>query len=145
MGTIRDAINQVRAEYLKTPGLRLQAEQVHRLGGIDRTISQMVLDTLVNEQFLCVTPDGRYIRSAAAYSSGRSPWAFVSEWGIPPAQAVQSDDPRSARDMLTFRQPERRRYRSDAELRTERAESEQQWNRWHPAVTAESGVRRTKV
>ena len=64
MRTIQDAIQRVRAEYLEMPGLRLKAEQVQRLCGIERTSCQTVLDTLVNAEFLYVKADGHYARVA---------------------------------------------------------------------------------
>jgi len=60
--TIQDVTQRVRAEYLEMPGMRLKAEQVQRLCGIERTTCQMVLDTLVNAKFLCVKADGHYAR-----------------------------------------------------------------------------------
>jgi hypothetical protein len=54
----------------------------------------------------------------------------------PAPQVVQSDGTRSVRETLMLRQPERRRSRSDTELRKERArweqQWEQQWNDQHP-------------
>ncbi len=44
------------------------------------------------------------------------------------AQVKQFDDPSREREVLASRQPERRRYRSDTELRKERAQWERQWN-----------------
>jgi hypothetical protein len=44
------------------PGLRLKSEQVQHLCGVERTISQMMLDVLVDEEFLSVTFDGHYQR-----------------------------------------------------------------------------------
>src|SRR6266852_4487927 len=40
------------------PGLRLTLDQMQRLCGIERTVCQMVLDMLVETNFLCVKPDG---------------------------------------------------------------------------------------
>ena len=51
---------RVRAEYLEMPGLHLKLEQVQRLCGIERTVCQMVLDSLVDAKFLCVKSDGHY-------------------------------------------------------------------------------------
>ena len=62
MRTIHDVVQRVRAEYLEMPGLRLKAEQVQRLCGIERTMCQAALDELVNTKFLCVKPDGQYAR-----------------------------------------------------------------------------------
>jgi hypothetical protein len=60
--TLPEAVQRVRCEYLEMPGLRLKPDQVHRLCGIEAKICQMVLDVLVNEHFLCVKPDGHYVR-----------------------------------------------------------------------------------
>jgi hypothetical protein len=62
MRTIQDVIHRVRAEYLEMPGLRLKSEQLQRLCGIDRSVCQIVLDTLVDAKFLCVKTDGQYAR-----------------------------------------------------------------------------------
>lgn len=67
MRTIQDVIERVRAEYLEMPGLRLRAEQVQRLCGIERSMCQTALDALVNAKFLAVNPDGHYARSTAGY------------------------------------------------------------------------------
>jgi len=60
--TVRDVLTRVRAEYLEMPGLRLTAEQVERLCGIERTLCQAVLDSLVEAKFLSVGADGIYGR-----------------------------------------------------------------------------------
>ncbi len=62
MTTIQSSIQRVRAEYLEMPGLRLKAEQVQRLCGIERTSCQTVLDALVSAKFLYVKADGHYAR-----------------------------------------------------------------------------------
>jgi hypothetical protein len=62
MRTIEDVLNRLRAEFLEMPGLRLTPEQVQRLCGIERTLCQLILDSLVNAKFLCVKPDGHYAR-----------------------------------------------------------------------------------
>ena len=62
MRTVQDVLNRLRAEYLEMPGLRLKPEQVQRLCGIDRTMCQLVLDSLLESRFLCVKSDGRYAR-----------------------------------------------------------------------------------
>jgi hypothetical protein len=49
MRTIDAVFNRIRAEFLEMPGLRLTSEQVQRLCGIERTICQLVLDMLVDE------------------------------------------------------------------------------------------------
>ena len=40
----------------------LKAEQVQRLCGIEQTMCQLVLDSLVDEKFLCAKSDGHYAR-----------------------------------------------------------------------------------
>jgi hypothetical protein len=55
---------RIRAEYLEMPGLRLTVEQMQRLCGVERTACQQVLDTLVEMNFLRVSPNGTYARVA---------------------------------------------------------------------------------
>ena len=55
-------LKRIRAEYLEMPGLRLKADQVQRLCGVERGACQRVLDVLVEMKFLCVKPDGAYAR-----------------------------------------------------------------------------------
>jgi hypothetical protein len=62
MRTIHDVIKRLRAEYLATPGLRLTAEQVQRLCGIERMMCQSVLNALVDASFLRAKSDGTYTR-----------------------------------------------------------------------------------
>jgi hypothetical protein len=62
MRRIHDTIERVRAHYLEMPGQRLKAEEIHRLCGIEPRMCQVVLDTLVDERFLCVKWDGHYVR-----------------------------------------------------------------------------------
>jgi hypothetical protein len=52
--------------------------------------------------------------------------AFVSQ-SKNPQQGAQSDDPFSERETLVSRQPERRRFRPDAELREQRQALEREW------------------
>ena len=73
MRTIHDLMQQVRAEYLEMPGLRLTADQVQRLCGIERTLCQLVLDALVIAKFLCVKPDGHYARVTDGEAASPSP------------------------------------------------------------------------
>jgi hypothetical protein len=69
---VQDVLNRLRAEYLEMPGLRLKPEQVQRLCGIERTMCQLVLDSLLESKFLCVTSDGRYARLTDG--PARRPW-----------------------------------------------------------------------
>jgi hypothetical protein len=73
MRTIDEVIERLRAEYLEMPGLRLKPEQIERLCGIERTVCQMVLDALVNANFLCVRSDGRYARVTDGDAAHRRP------------------------------------------------------------------------
>ena len=73
MKSIEDVIERIRAEYMEMPGLRLRAEQVQRLCGIEQRVCRLVLDTLVNAQFLSVNPDGQYGRSTDGQAPPRNP------------------------------------------------------------------------
>jgi hypothetical protein len=64
MRTIHNVLTRLRAEYVEMPGLRLTAEQVQRLCGIERKMCQSALDALVDGKFLSVKPDGTYVRSS---------------------------------------------------------------------------------
>jgi hypothetical protein len=57
-------LKRIRAAFLEMPDVRLKAEQVQRLCGVERTICQLVLESLVDAKFLCVSPDGHYARLA---------------------------------------------------------------------------------
>jgi hypothetical protein len=57
-------LERIRAEYLEMPDMRLRLEQVQRLCGIERSICEVVLDSLVDAKFLCVKSDGCYARLA---------------------------------------------------------------------------------
>ena len=59
---VQDVLNRLRAEYLEMPGLRLKPEQVQRLCGVERTMCQLALDSLLDSKFLCVKSDGQYAR-----------------------------------------------------------------------------------
>ncbi len=63
------ALDRLRAEFIEMPGLRLTKDQVHRLCGVERGMCSEVLEALVQEHFLCVKPDGSYVRA----SDGRMP------------------------------------------------------------------------
>ena len=63
MGTIEDVLNQLRAEFMEMPGMRLHAQQIQRLCGIDQTTCQLALDSLLESKFLCLKPDGAYVRA----------------------------------------------------------------------------------
>jgi hypothetical protein len=71
--TIEQITERLRGEYLEMPGLELKPEEVQRLCGIEHTICQLVLDTLVGSKFLCVRADGRYARLTKGYISRPRP------------------------------------------------------------------------
>jgi hypothetical protein len=73
MRTIQELSDRLRAEFLEMPGLRLTADQVQRLCGLERTICGRVLGSLVEAHFLCVTPDGHYARVADGSAARRRP------------------------------------------------------------------------
>jgi hypothetical protein len=58
----RQMLERIRAEFLEMPGMRLTTEQVQRLCGVDVSVCQLVMDSLVAGKFLCVHPDGTYAR-----------------------------------------------------------------------------------
>jgi hypothetical protein len=62
-------VARLRAEYLEMPGLRLKAEQVQRLCGIEPMSCQSALAALVDANFLRVTPGGHYARVTDARDS----------------------------------------------------------------------------
>jgi hypothetical protein len=62
MKTPHDVLQRLRAEYLEMPGLRLTAEQMQRLCGIEKHMCQSILDALIEAKFLCANPDGTYVR-----------------------------------------------------------------------------------
>jgi hypothetical protein len=70
---MQDLADRLRAEFLEMPGLRLTAEQVQRLCGLERTMCRLVLGSLVEAHFLCVTPDGHYARVSDGPAGRRRP------------------------------------------------------------------------
>jgi hypothetical protein len=129
MSTIRDVTKWICAEYLQTPALQLKAEQVQRLCGIGQTMCQLALDSLVASKFLRITSDGLYARVTTQYFSSSAIGAgFISYLDTDGRPVVQSDAAPGEPGTLVFRQPERRRHRSDAKVRKERAQWVRQWN-----------------
>jgi hypothetical protein len=51
----------VRGEFLQIPGLRLTRKQIQQLWGLSSETCDRVLETLVNQRFLQLTPDGYYV------------------------------------------------------------------------------------
>jgi hypothetical protein len=64
-------LERIRAEYLEMPGLCLTSEQVQRLCGVERTICQLVLASLVDAKFLCLKANGDARLSDGAASRPR--------------------------------------------------------------------------
>ena len=97
------------------PGLRLTVEQVRRLCGVERGACQIVLDALVDAKFLCLKADGAYAR--------------VTDGGIQHLQPAPAAEHQSLEfsEGLMARTPERRRQRSDTELRRQRQQLERLW------------------
>ena len=56
------AIERIRAEYVEMPGMRLTAEQVQRLCGVERSVCRAVMEALVEAGFLTMRADGTYAR-----------------------------------------------------------------------------------
>jgi hypothetical protein len=64
---VQDVLNRLRGEFLEMPCLRLTSAQVQRLCGVERMTCQSVLELLVDEDFLCVTPEGYYARLTSGH------------------------------------------------------------------------------
>ena len=64
-------LNRVRAAYLEMPGLRLTLQQTQRLCGVEREMCQVVLDALVEADFLCAKTDGTYARVSDGADNSR--------------------------------------------------------------------------
>lgn len=60
--TMRGTIERVQAEFAEMPGLRLTADQMRRLCGVDPVMCAAVLDALVDANFLARRSDGTYGR-----------------------------------------------------------------------------------
>ena len=58
----QQVLERIHGAFSEMPGLRLRAEQVQRLCGVERLTCQLLLDSLVEANFLCVTSDGAYAR-----------------------------------------------------------------------------------
>jgi hypothetical protein len=84
MRTIEDVLIRLRAEFVKMPGLRLTADQVQRLCGIEGRLCQQVLDALVETRCLCVKRDGAYSR----LTEGGPARPMAAKAGLRPAGRV---------------------------------------------------------
>ena len=58
-----ELMQRIRDGYRDTPGLRLTLAQAQRLWGLDRDACTVVLNALIDEQFLRRETDGRYTRT----------------------------------------------------------------------------------
>src|ERR1700733_6305420 len=72
MTTIEGVLNQSRSEFMAMPGMRLQGRQVQRLCGIEQTMCQRALDSVLTSTFLCLKPDGTYARATDGSSGSRA-------------------------------------------------------------------------
>ena len=61
-------LDRIRAEYLEMPGMRLKVEQLQRLIGVERSMCEGVLASLVGAKFLYIKSDGSYARLTAESS-----------------------------------------------------------------------------
>ena len=59
---MRHTLERLRSEFLEMPGLRLTTAQIQRFCGIEPDLCRAVLDTLVEERFLELRPDGTYVK-----------------------------------------------------------------------------------
>src|SRR5262245_46553722 len=55
-------LKRIRGEFLEMPGLRLTLAQAQRLFGVERALCKVVLDALVDTNFLSVKDDSTYAR-----------------------------------------------------------------------------------
>ena len=57
-----DWVELMRAEYLEMPGLALSKPQARRLWGLDGDTCDLLLDEMVNTNFLKKTPQNLHVR-----------------------------------------------------------------------------------
>jgi hypothetical protein len=71
----QQAFERICAEFLEMPGMRLTAQQLERLSGVDRAVCACVLDDLTRAGFLSRWTDGSYGKSTddSVSRSGRVP------------------------------------------------------------------------
>lgn len=58
----QQVLNRIRAEFEEMPDMKLTVEQIERLCGVNRSLCETALESLVQAHFLCVTSDRRYTR-----------------------------------------------------------------------------------
>jgi hypothetical protein len=61
------AFIRIQMEYLEMPGLKLTPEQIGRLCGLSRDMSEAALAGLTSRGFLRRAKDGAFIRQAGSY------------------------------------------------------------------------------
>jgi hypothetical protein len=54
-------VERVRSEFIRAPGMRLNAEQVQRVCRLEPTACKLALQQLVDERFLFAQRDGTYV------------------------------------------------------------------------------------
>jgi len=57
-----DLLRRLKAEFLEMPGLKLTMAQAQKLWALDPTSCSLMLETLVNVNFLWRTRDGAFMR-----------------------------------------------------------------------------------
>jgi hypothetical protein len=60
---VESALDTILGGYAHIPGLRLTAEQACRVWALDSARCQGMFDALVDAGFLCLAPDGAYVRA----------------------------------------------------------------------------------
>jgi hypothetical protein len=58
-----DWLRIVRGEFLEIPGLRLTRAQIEHLWGLNERVCAAVLGALLEQRFLRLTPESRYVRA----------------------------------------------------------------------------------
>ena len=58
----QQVLNRIRAEFEEMPDMKLTSEQIQRLCGVNRSLCESALESLVQTQFLSVSSDRRYMR-----------------------------------------------------------------------------------
>jgi hypothetical protein len=85
MRTVHTVTEDVRAEFLAMPGMRLTDAQLQRLCGVEQDICDLVLDALVAAKFLYREPDGTYAR----FTEGVAPHPHPAK----ASRGIACDDP----------------------------------------------------
>ena len=70
---IDDVLQRIQGEFVEMPGLRLTPAQAQRLWGLDRTVCDQLLGTLVEAKFLSRTRDGAFVRTDGTQARRMAP------------------------------------------------------------------------